>query len=268
MRKGIFSISDVESKEVERLSSGIDDLDTVYGGGLPRGRVSVWSGAPGVGKSRTTIDISCSISMAGYRVFIFQNEVNPEEFKQWVTGRVDEKNYFICNYNTIEEQVEAIRKYKPDFIVTDSLNMIQGFNSLSKIRDIMLSLKNVVSEVNAHAILIGQLNKEGVTKGSNEIPHLVDIVCSLKHHEACKERIGSSIVEYEALPGVFYIRVDKNRYGKSGGWVAFLHESNGIRQVSSSIRKEIPKIQEKPQQESIVSKMFSSILKYVISKTG
>lgn len=267
MEKGVFKISDVETKKVERISSKIPDLDTIYGGGFPRGRVSIWSGAPGVGKSRATIHITKLVNSQGLRVMVFQNEVTPSEFKQWVHGQVDENNYFVSNYNTIEEQVAVIREYKPAFVITDSLNMIQGFNSSTKIRKIMDEFKEAISEVNAHAILIGHLNGEGETKGNTDIPHLVDVVCSLKPYEDWKDDYG---LVHNALVGVFILSVEKNRYGKSGGKIAFQHMDYGIMEIYSNVMEvRQPKINTVNEKKSSwFSNVFVEICRYIEGKTG
>ena len=261
MKKGVYKISEVEKKEVVRISTGIPHLDGIYGGGLPRGRVSIWSGAPGVGKSRTTIDIARRINMAGGMVLYFQNEVAPDEFAAWVVGNgIDPNRFFCSNYSTIEEQVAAIKLYRPDFVVTDSLNMIQGFNSSTKIRDIMNCFKEVIAEVDAHAVLIGHLNKAGVTKGNSDIPHLVDVVCHLKPNKNWIYDNG------EVVPGVFYIEIDKNRYGKSDGWVTFMHGDDGVQEIASSCSTE----QEvaAPSKENTLSKVFGGLFRWLESKTG
>jgi len=265
MKKGVYKISEVERKPVVRISTGIRHLNGIYGGGLPRGRVSIWSGAPGVGKSRTTIDIAKRINKMGGMVLYFQNEVAPEEFAVWVVDDEIDPSRFLCsNYDTIEEQIEAIRKYRPDFVVTDSLNMIQGFSSSTKIRDIMNGFKEVIAEVEAHAILIGHLNKAGETKGNSDIPHLVDIVCHLKPHKDWKDDYGN---KHNALKGVFIIVVDKNRYGESDGWVAFQHDADGVHEVTSIYTVTGQEVVA-PQEENGLSKVFGGLFRWLESKTG
>ena len=263
MKRGVYKISEVETKPVVRISTGVAHLDAIYGDGLPRGRVSIWSGAPGVGKSRTTIDIAKRINKAGGMVLYFQNEVAPAEFKAGVVADGINQNRFLCsNYNTIEEQINAIRLYHPDFVVTDSLNMIQGFSSSTKIRDIMNGFKEVIAEVEAHGVLIGHLNKDGETKGNSDIPHLVDVVCHLKPHTDWKDDYG---YVHSALPGVFMVIVDKNRYGKSGGIVVFQHDDKGVHEIASSCSngKDVA-----PQKESVASKVFGGLCRWLESKTG
>ena len=271
MYDGVYRISDVESKEVTRINTGISRLDTIYGGGLPRGRVSIWSGAPGVGKSRLTMEISKNMNNSGLRILVFQNEVSPSEFKNWITGKISNENeYLVSNYSTVEEQIQALYDYSPDLVITDSLNMIQGFDSRTKIRDIMSKFKDAVAEINAHAILIGHLGKDGKTKGNTDITHLVDVVCHIRMHASWKEKIGRATITHAALPGIFYILVDKNRYGSSGGYVAFKHQSHGIIEVGSSIKEEVKYdiSSNNEKEEGLLVKFFGGILRYIEGQTG
>ena len=44
------SLDEVETRELERLSTGSDELDRVLGGGLVAGQVVLLGGDPGIGK--------------------------------------------------------------------------------------------------------------------------------------------------------------------------------------------------------------------------
>ncbi len=48
---GAISLDAVETRELERLSTGIGELDRVLGGGLVAGQVVLIGGDPGIGKS-------------------------------------------------------------------------------------------------------------------------------------------------------------------------------------------------------------------------
>ena len=48
---GAVSLEDVQTRELERLSTGIGELDRVLGGGLVAGQVVLIGGDPGIGKS-------------------------------------------------------------------------------------------------------------------------------------------------------------------------------------------------------------------------
>jgi len=68
------------------MSIGINELDWIYGGsgrswGLPQGKISLWSGPSGTGKSRSLITVAKNMSYMGYRVMYFQNEVTLPDFR-------------------------------------------------------------------------------------------------------------------------------------------------------------------------------------------
>ena len=131
----------------------------------------------------------------------------------------------------------------------------------------MEKFKEAVSDINAHAIFIGHLDKNGKTKGSTDIVHLADVVCHIKPHEKWLDDSGYS---HEPVPGVFYIKIDKNRYGQSGGYVAFRHMANGIVEVDSSIKdfNAATVVNQQQEEPSLLSKFFGGVLRYIEGKTG
>lgn len=234
----VYSLDEIESKPIERLSTGIEALDKIYGfsivnnkevWGLPKGKISVWSGPSGIGKTRLCICISLFANKIGDRVLTFQNEVSPSEFKGWIKTPVKSpSNFFVSNYSNLLEQIQVIKSIKPDLVIVDSMNMIDGFDSIGNVKDILLKYQETVREVGCHVIFIGHQNKQGDIKGSNDSIYLGDIIAILERRK--NER-------------TFIVKIDKNRYGRTGGWVAFIHTDIGIEYLTSSIEiKESKKI--------------------------
>jgi DNA repair protein RadA/Sms len=239
--QGVFKLSNIEEKPVYRLSTGFSDLDKIYGSsktslfdnnveyGLPLGKISVWSGPGGIGKTRVAVSIASSVNSLGKRVLFFQNEASPSEFKTWTNGRIsDPDNFYVSNYSDLSEQMKVIESVMPLLVVVDSVNMIEGFENPTQLRKIMNQYRDIVRKVGCHVIFIGHLNKMGDIKGNNDIEYLADVIARLVPHH----------------PGVFILEINKkNRYGKIGGWVGFCHTDDGIRFLNSSINPNVVKIE-------------------------
>jgi DNA repair protein RadA/Sms len=253
MSEGVFKLSEIEEEEIYRIPTGFDALDRIYGGndnginyvpeyGLPLGKISVWSGPSGIGKTRIAISITSNVcNTFRFPVLMFQNEVPPSEFKYWVKGKVNNPElYFVSNYSSLESQMEAIRQVKPRLAIVDSINMIDGFSNPTHIRDIMTKYKEVVGKERCHVIFIGHMNKLGDLKGNNDVEYLADIMATLIPHKN----------------GIFILQIDKkNRYGRIGGWVAFTHTDTGIKLVCSCF--DVPLANGKTQQ--IVNPILSNM---------
>ena len=249
----VQSLNEISNSVVNRCSSGIPDLDkifgkTVVGGfaqyGFPMGYITYLSGAPGVGKTRVGIKIAKNINAKGMRILVFQGEVRPSEFKQWTGTNVENPdNFFVSDDRDLNVMIDDIATNKPHFVIIDSANMIKGFAGQEDCREIFESLKKVVAEVGCHLLMIGHLTKDGKTKGSADVEHLVDVVCKLKHFPEAEFISGYTKSQkaqiVSAMGNAIIWEIVKNRYGPAGGWVLFKHNDNGVEFEGSSIQFKI-----------------------------
>src|SRR5919109_3145336 len=67
-------LGEVEAPEVERLTTGIGELDRVLGGGLVPGSLVLIGGSPGIGKSTLTTTALGNLAAAGQRVLYVSGE--------------------------------------------------------------------------------------------------------------------------------------------------------------------------------------------------
>ena len=257
-RNDVFDLSQIESKPVGWIPTGLYTLDYCFSGkvelvieggkiitsvkgGVPRGLMSLWAGQAGIGKSRMLIFMSSLINISTRnKILYIQNEVNGTQFKQWVDGfnsqlrnygqacghagwldAIDTSRFLMSNATDYHRHLEIIEQHRPDLVIIDSVNMLEGFNSSSQIRQMLTSYKNVTSNIDAHTILVGHLAKDGTIKGSTDVPHLVDIVVNL-HRD---KYIGDDYINIDSL---FFLTVGKNRVGPSGEWICVQHTDSGI----------------------------------------
>lgn len=249
----VFSLNEIANSAVIRCSTGIPDLDEIFGKttidgitqfGLPMGYITYLSGAPGVGKTRVAIKIAKNINNQGMRVLVFQGEVRPSEFKQWTgtntgTDVAYPSRFFVSDDRDLKSICRNIENNEPYFVIIDSANMIDGFGGQDDCRIIFETLKEVVANVGCHLLMIGHLTKTGITKGSADVEHLVDVVCKLKHFPEAEflkvydKNQKSQIIEIMGQSIIW--EVMKSRYGPAGGWVTFKHTDTGVDFFCSSI---------------------------------
>lgn len=260
--KDTFRLSEIPVRRIRRIPTGIRPLDLGYGttyktsrkgrivgngvSGLPQGGISLWSGSPGVGKSRVCISVAASMNKSGHRILYTQNEVNQQQFREWTASQIAFPDEFIVHTsNEIDKQIAVIRKYEPHLSVLDSLNMIEGFQSPAVIRKVIQSYKAAIEAIEGHAILIGHLNKAGTVKGNNDIEYLIDVECHLRNVEDGLTAKQREFFESKGIdPGsLFYVSFQKNRYGPTtaGGtrnYVCFRHTAEGVECISSNFAVE------------------------------
>jgi predicted ATP-dependent serine protease len=227
-------LQDIPYQMIPRVSSEIQELDWLYGGsgynwGFPEGKISLWSGPSGTGKSRSLISVAKSMSFWGHNVLFFQNEVTLTDFRAWTgTGSLPNSLY-ASDTTSLEEQISDIRSSHATIVIVDSVNQINEFGSghKSAIKLIYDKYRKVTKETGVHVIFICQLDKKNQIKGGSELKFLADIHMSLGHY----------IVDNEIMDHHFTVSVgSKHRYGKMGSTMnsVWQHTKDGASCISNN----------------------------------
>ena len=239
--ENVKRLSEIEPSSIHRNTTGFDELDCIYGytffptiaeWGMPVGKISLWSGESGTGKSRLCIDIVkhwTRIFEDRCKILYIMTESPLSDFATWAKDTTGFSNVFCSDVDKIEEIINIINYVQPQLIFIDSVNSIADFsgnsksaNRLIKGADGKMGLKQAVDKVCAHCILLGQLNETGTIKGGSSLPHLADIALD--------------IVKDKNNPGEdFIVKIGiKNRHGKGTGSTNFHHTDAGVISTSES----------------------------------
>jgi len=222
----VYNTTNIPDVKIARMSSGHGEIDWLLGSkgdgwGFVKKSLSLWGGEAGVGKTRF-INGLCKIISKTERVLFCQLEMTVQSFRTKYLSNMSNKEYLISDSISILDQVAEIRKYKPTFVVIDSINKVKEFTGSDKtIKECESLYRKVASEVGCHIALITHLNAEGSIKGGTGLPHMVDTVISL----------GRTIGE----PGSFYASIaNKNRYGIPGKIIELKHQDRGVQVISDN----------------------------------
>jgi len=248
----VYRLSDIKPDPVFRLETCFKELNCLYGSseisgsqptwGLPIGKISLWGGEGGIGKSRLALGVAQKYSQEGNKVLVIQTEASLSDFASWVNNSEDYPNLYCSGADTFQEILKAIYEVEPKLVVIDSINEVQEFNGRDAspiiksfdgqmgangevLDPCTLGLREVISDVGAHCIVLAQLTVDGKIKGGTSLPHLVDAVVSL--------RSDSSL-----SAGQFLMEMGKNRYGSKGGVAVFEHTDDGVCCISSNRYKD------------------------------
>jgi len=230
----IWAMNEIPHTIVRRMPTGFPELDDIFGSttfpdgsieyGLPKGRISYGFGEQGVGKTRLVIAICHRLNALGARILVCQGEVRPEEFRQWLGQDPEHPEiWWVTDRRNPGVLCQLIEQYRPHFVVVDSANMLDEYNRISACKAMFDRFKGVMADTKAHCLMIGQLNKDVTAKGPTDVQHLVDAVLHIKGYEPDPKK-GADLV----IPGGFFVQMQKNRYGSSGGWVGFQHQPHGV----------------------------------------
>jgi len=216
-------ITAVDANEGERLSTGIEELDRVLGGGVLPGMVVLVGGDPGIGKSTLLLQIAGYMSAAGHSVLY----VSGEESAKQTRLRADRvhalsERLLILPDTSLERILEHIEQLRPQLIIVDSVQTLSsgqlqsGAGSISQVRDVTGHLVEVAKAQGVATFLVGHVTKDGALAGPKVLEHMVDCVLYFEGDASHVFRI---------------LRAVKNRFGSVNEIGVFEMEKDGLREV-------------------------------------
>ena len=119
------SINSIQTRQEERFSTCINELDRVLGGGVVIGSLVLVGGDPGIGKSTLLIQVSSNVANSGKRVLYISGEESESQIKMRAQRLgINSDNLYIFaenNLSLIEAQLESI---DPQLIILDSIQTV------------------------------------------------------------------------------------------------------------------------------------------------
>jgi len=220
-------LSEVRSREVDRVKTGIDELDRVLGSGLVGGSVVLLAGEPGIGKSTLLTQLALKLNK---EVLYVCGEESPEQIKlriDRITRQTDSRRSklsFLAETN-VDMVVESVKNMEGlSLIMVDSIQTmttedLSGMaGSVGQIRECAYRLLNMAKKLHIPIFLVGHITKEGAIAGPKVLEHLVDTVLYLEGDKKHQFRI---------------LRAQKNRFGSVDEVGVFLMGDKGLTEVKN-----------------------------------
>jgi len=211
------------AEELERLSTGFDQLDHALGGGIVKGQVILIAGEPGIGKSTLLLQLADRYSKAYGKVLYVSGEESGSQIA--LRGKrlgIAGEELFVLPETNLEQILEALEELNPSMLVVDSIQTIHSSQlesapgSVSQVRECAYRLAQTCKGKNIPLFLVGQVTKEGAVAGPKVLEHLVDTVLYFE---------GERFSFYRVL------KVVKNRFGASGEMAVFKMGDSGLEEV-------------------------------------
>ncbi len=217
-----LKIEEIRLNAEERVPTKNKELDTVLGGGLVKGSVTLLGGEPGIGKSTLILQISLAIPD---KVLYVSGEESQSQIKMRAE-RIQKKasNCLILTETNTQQIFKNIEKVQPQVLVIDSIQTLHtnaidaSPGSISQIRETTAELIKFAKETGTPVLLIGHINKEGQIAGPKILEHMVDVVLQFEGDRNHTYRI---------------LRSQKNRFGSTAELGIYEMLSDGLREVSN-----------------------------------
>lgn len=217
------ALSEISLEEEDRMTTRMQELDRVLGGGLVRGSLTLVGGDPGIGKSTLLLQVCRNLALDGREVLYVSGEESLKQIKIRA-NRVGEFNgnlKLLCE-NGLGLIEEIIRHSQPDVVVIDSIQTMfhedvsSAPGSVSQVREATGVLLQLAKGLNIAVFIVGHVTKEGTVAGPRVLEHMVDTVLYFE---------GDRHASYRILRGV------KNRFGSTNEIGVFEMEASGLKEV-------------------------------------
>lgn len=220
----ILDLRDIKSGLLTRLTTGLEEVDRVLGGGIVPGSLILLSGEPGIGKSTLVAQIAGSSKSKLSVIY-----ASGEESAAQVKGRLErlncnlEKLKFISETN-VERIITAAKVAKPDILIVDSIQtvysnqVISEAGGISQIRATAVKFLELAKENDITVLIIGHITKDGQIAGPKSLEHIVDTVLTL---------------ESENSHNYSLLRSTKNRFGSVNELGVLEMTSLGFREIKN-----------------------------------
>ena len=213
-----------KAKNEPRLATGMNEVDTVLGGGFVAGSVTLIAGQPGIGKSTLLLQLASALGKE-YPVLY----VSGEESLHQVAMRADRlqaegSQLQLVASSSTDDIASTIAQGNFKLVVVDSIQTVTASaissapGSVSQITNSTHLLSVVAKQTNTALVLVGHVTKEGSIAGPKVLEHVVDVVLQLEG-----DRYGG----FKLLRGI------KNRYGSTNEAGIFEMLDDGLHPVAN-----------------------------------
>jgi len=212
----------VPSDAKARLLTEFPELNTVLGGGILMGSVSLLAGQPGIGKSTLLMQISAEVAK-GHKVLYVSGEESAGQVKLRAErlGAKSEKLHFAASTSG-NDIAKTIESGEFDLVIIDSIQTLamdeisSAPGTVSQVTNCGNLIIRAAKQTDTAVVIVGHVTKDGTLAGPKVLEHLVDVVLNFEG-----DRYG----------GFKTVRAVKNRFGSTNEVAIFEMAATGLREV-------------------------------------
>ena len=220
----VTNITEIDTSDEIRFSTGMGELDRVLGGGAVKGSLVLVGGAPGIGKSTLMLQICQQLGRQNKVLYVSGEEsIHQLKMRARRLG-VDSPNLFVVSETRLSDILDAVEREQPDVLIIDSIQTLYNeeldspAGGVGQVKDCTMALMNLAKGQGITVFVIGHVNKEGSIAGPKVLEHMVDCVLYFE---------GDRHMTYRIL------RAAKNRFGATNEIGVFEMLNEGLKEVEN-----------------------------------
>ena len=215
-------LSQMETEEEVRFSTGIGELDRVLGGGAVTGSLVLVGGAPGIGKSTLLLQF-CGSLPPEKKILYVSGEESARQLKLRAQRLgCDLDRLFVLIETDLDNILETVSEFQPDILIVDSIQTMYHASlesspgSVPQVKDCTMSFMRLAKDDGVTVFVVSHVNKEGAIAGPKVLEHMVDCVLYFEGDGGAGYRI---------------LRAVKNRFGSTNEIGVFEMRSEGLAEI-------------------------------------
>lgn len=214
-------------QNLERLTTGIKELDRVCGGGLVPGSVILVGGDPGIGKSTLLLQACAKVAELPIKPEVFY--ISGEEAIDQVRIRakrlkLEQAPVKLASATDVRDIIATLEKSNANVVIIDSIQTMyledveSTPGSVAQVRACSYELIKLAKRKGFTLFLVGHVTKQGSIAGPRVLEHMVDTVLYFEGERGHHFRI---------------LRAVKNRYGATDEIGVFEMQDQGLAEVEN-----------------------------------
>ena len=220
----LVNLSEIETRETERIATGIAEFDRALGGGLVAGGVVLIGGDPGIGKSTLLLQ-ALSLLSSGCKVLYVSGEESGEQVALRARRLgLDTRSLQLMAEINLERILATLQAEQPQVAVIDSIQTLwseqlsSAPGSVAQVRECAAQLTRLAKQSGIAIILVGHVTKDGALAGPRVLEHIVDTVLYFEGDTHSSFRL---------------VRAVKNRFGAVNELGVFAMTDKGLKGVNN-----------------------------------
>jgi DNA repair protein RadA/Sms len=222
------AISEINLTNVDRVPTGLAEIDRLLGGGLIPGAVLLFGGEPGIGKSTLLLQMAEALGRNGGKILYVSGEESEGQVKLRATRiGADSQRLYVLSEQSLQRILAAVNQIEPSVLIVDSIqttvdeHVAGEAGSVKQLREVSTELIRLTKARGMTTFLVGHITKEGSFAGPKTVEHLVDVALYLE---------GSRTEDVRMLRSV------KNRFGSTNEVAVFQMTAAGLIEIEDPSR--------------------------------